>query len=76
MILFEGCVNRVAVTASPTVFLTIVNIFHMIHGMFGFQENMYSCVKPVDHRHNSGRHFGFACTSCVDKDQGKPWTLS
>lgn len=63
MILFEGSVNRVAVTVSPTVFLTILIMFHIIHVMFVFQENIYSCVKPVDHLQNSGRHLGFACTS-------------
>lgn len=72
MILCEGSVNRVAVTASPTVFLTIVNIFHTIHGPFGFQENIYSCVKPVDHLRNSGRHLGFACTSCVTSVRESP----
>lgn len=62
----------VAVTASPTVFLTIVNIFNIIHSMFSFQENIYSCVKSVDHLHNSGRHLGFACACCVDSIRESP----
>lgn len=72
MILFEGSVNRVAATVSPTVFLTIVNMFHVIHVMFVFQENIYSCVKPVDHLHNSGRPLGFACTSSEDSVRESP----
>lgn len=50
----------------------MVNIFHTIHGMFHFQENIYSCVKLVDHLHNSGRHLGFACTSCVNSTRESP----
>lgn len=29
-------------------------------------------MKPVDHLHNSGGHFGFACTSCVDSIRESP----
>lgn len=43
----RGC-KRVAATACPTWFLTTVSVFHIIHILIVFQENIYNCAKPVD----------------------------